>query len=114
MADKEFTQEEQSYLLQVVKGDGNIEPLTYNHSYMEISDEINRLIASEYADIKDGTLKITDKGLKRLNKLHRSLKRRKNGWIEPKIDEKIEKIEENDIYLPSNIKKLKRQKTHQQ
>lgn len=42
--DKEFSLEEEAYLLQVIKGDGNIEPLTGNHSYIDISDEINSLI----------------------------------------------------------------------
>ena len=114
MEDKAFTLEEEAYLLQVIKGDGNIEPLTGKHSYIEISDEINSLITSKYAVAENASLRITEKGLERLNNLHKSLKRRKNGWIEPEIDQKIEKIGENDIYLPNNIKKLKRQNTHQQ
>lgn len=114
MADKEFTLEEEAYLLQVIKGDGNIEPLTGKHSYIDISDEINNLIQAEYAVFDNASLKLTEKGTERLKNLHKSLKRRKNGWIEPKIDERIEKIGENDIYLPSNIKKLTRRNTHQQ
>lgn len=114
MADKEFTLEEEAYLLQVIKGDGNIEPLTGKHSYMDISDEINSLIRAEYAVFDKESLKITEKGIERLKSLHKSFKKRKNGWIEPKIDERIEKIGENDIYLPRNLKRLTRRNTHQQ
>lgn len=112
--DKEFSLEEEAYLLQVIKGDGNIEPLTGNHSYIDISDEINSLIRAGYAEFNNVSLKITEKGIERLKNTHRSLKRKKEGWIEPKIDERIEKIGENDIYLPRNLKRLTRRNTRRQ
>lgn len=114
MVNKEFSLEEEAYLLQVIKGDGNLEPLTGKHSYIDISDEINNLIRAGYAELNKESLKITEKGIERLKNTHRSLKRKKDGWIEPKIDEKIEKIGKNDIYLPRNLKRLTRRNTHQQ
>lgn len=88
--------------------------MTGNHSYIDISDEINSLIRAGYAEFNNESLKITEKGIERLKNTHRSLKRKKEGWIEPKIDERIEKIGENDIYLPRNLKRLTRRNTHRQ
>lgn len=53
---KEFSLEEEAYLLQVIKGDGNLEPLTGKHSYIDISDEINNLIRAGYAELNKESL----------------------------------------------------------
>lgn len=108
--------DEQAYLLQVVNGkNGNIEPLTKNHSYSDIGIELKNLIQDGYIEYKKDELFLTDKGKAMLDNLHASLKRKKKGWIELKIDEKVEPCPENYIYLPSEseIERIIKKDIHQ-
>lgn len=91
--------------LKILKHNGNLSPLTnLGYDYPEISKLITDSMRENLAENKNGRLILTPSGENEISRLSNLLKKGKNSWIEPKIDAKIEKINENAIYLPNRMK----------
>ncbi|MBF1513641.1 MAG: hypothetical protein HXN90_07305 [Prevotella pallens] len=97
---------DQEFLFQVIEHNGDISPLLKKYNYTKVASALKFLIEKGYAKYDKEELRITEAGRAEHDKLKKILQRKHNGWISPKIDEKISPIQENDIYLPNNIKNL--------
>jgi hypothetical protein len=91
--------------LKIVKYNGNLSPLTnLGYDYPQISELITNSMRENLAENKNGRLILTPLGENEILRLSKVLNKKKNSWIEPKIDARIEKINENTIYLPNRMK----------
>lgn len=97
---------DQEYLLKVIEYNGDISPLLKKHDYAKIASALKSLLEDGCAEYDEQGVRITEKGKAEHDRLKMILQRKYNGWISPKIDEIISPIQENDIYLPDNIKSL--------
>lgn len=94
---------DKEYLMQIIEHNGNMEPLLKKYDYASVASAIKEFIKNDYVEYGDDDLCITEKGKAEHDKLKMILQRKHNGWISPKTDEIILKIQENDIYLPNKI-----------
>lgn len=92
--------EEKIFLLSVIDEDGNVAPLAQVHSYDEILNEI-KVMMDEGLVVIDEEIKLTEKGHQAINNLLVMQKKLKRDWIRPYFQYKIDKIDENFIYLPN-------------
>ena len=97
---------DQEYLLKVIEHNGDISPLLKKHDYAKIASALKSLLEDGCAEYDEQGVRITEKGKAEHDRLKMILQRKHNGWISPKIDEIISPIQENDIYLPNNIKSI--------
>jgi hypothetical protein len=97
---------DQEYLLKVIEYNGDVSPLLKKHDYAKIASALKSLLEDGCAEYDEQGVRITEKGKAEHDRLKMILQRKYNGWISPKIDEIISPIQENDIYLPNNIKSL--------
>ena len=90
-------------LLDIVDKDGNIRKLKQvGLSYREIGDLIEKNIAVGYLNGDSDLISLTEKGKDFLEENRHSLKEvDKSKWIEPDYKNKIEKIDPDDVFLPS-------------
>lgn len=87
------------YLLKILKFNGDIEPLyELNYTYSQIVDLINNEINIGNAEYINGVLGITKQGDEFLDSL---LDKTDRNNIEPEIQSKVDKIDKNFIFLPS-------------
>lgn len=94
-------------LLQIIKNAGSIDSLLdIGYEYSQIANFIVNIKELGLIAEKDGILCLSDKGREKLEELNQKLKRENfEKWVSPEERSRIEKLKENDIYLP-NIKKL--------
>lgn len=97
--------EEKLFLLVLIKRKGNLSPLAKLHPYSVIIEEIKEMIKLGLIDDKEG-LSLTDDGEKELVTLKNRQKMLNRDWIQPYIQAKRDKIDENYIYLPPKIDNL--------
>jgi hypothetical protein len=97
---------DQEYLLKVIEYNGDVSPLLKKHDYAKIASALKSLLEDGCAEYDEQGVRITEKGKAEHDRLKMILQRKYNGWISPKNDEIISPIQENDIYLPNNIKSL--------
>lgn len=88
--------------LKILKYNGDLLPLiNLGYNYCSISELLTDLINGGLAENIQGRLILTELGNNEILKLSKELNKKKNDWIEPKIDAKIQIIDENFIYLPN-------------
>lgn len=93
--------ERKLYLYQIILNNGNLDPLIDDkHTYKDIAIEITTMLQQSLLVYIDNKLTLTELGLKDLQQTANLLGRKPGEWIEPLINERIEKISINDIYLP--------------
>ncbi len=94
-------------LLQIIKGNGNIEPLLkMGLNYFQVAEYIDYAIKKRYISKKEKIFKLTEIGLKKLESLNKKVKRyNSEKWIGPYDQFKIKKINLEEIYIPKKIKK---------
>lgn len=93
--------ERKLYLYQIILNNGNLDPLIDDtHTYKDIAIEITTMLQQSLLVYIDNKLTLTELGLKDLQQTANLLGRNHGEWIEPLINERIEKISINDIYLP--------------
>lgn len=88
------------YLLQVVKNNGNLSPLSSKYSYAHIAQEISCFIQQGYIADDNGFLELSAAGLKYLKQLQRKQEAGYGGFIQPQIEYKITASSIDDIYIP--------------
>jgi predicted transcriptional regulator len=91
-------------ILVIVKGNGNITSLLKDgYKYGQIANFMNELVVQEYVEKKvDKGVVISEKGVEKLNQLNKKYKRdNSDRWITPDFKNIIEKIGDNDVYLPN-------------
>lgn len=99
-----FNNEEMIFLLSAIKLNGNITPLASVHSYTDIVGEIKNCMERGWI-IHEDKLQLTDDGEKEIENLMKKQKMLKRDWVKPYFQFKIDKIDENYIYLPHKIEK---------
>lgn len=102
---KNFSIEEELFLLTVVKGNGNVIPLTETHTYDEIVSKIKEMLNEEIL-VNEDSLRVTEKGEEYMVSLLKKQKKLKRDWIQPYFQFRCERIDEKFIYLPHRIDNL--------
>ena len=90
-------------LLHIIKNNSNINRLIRENIRAEqIGDQIENLIKNNHLIFENKKLYLTDKGEELYQNLSKDYKQRdKSKWIEEEEKSKIDKIDKNFIYLPS-------------
>lgn len=90
-------------LLLIIAKSDNVDNLAKDYGYVNVAIEIRNLITDGFV-INDGKcFKLTEKGKAQLEHLEKAVIMKHKGWIFPKNDEKIPPIDENVVYLPTNL-----------
>ena len=90
-------------LLHIIKNNSNINRLIReNITAEEIGDQIENLLKNNHLFFENKKLYLTYKGEELYQNLSKDYKQRdKSKWIEEEEKSKIDKIDKNFIYLPS-------------
>jgi len=91
-------------VLLIVKGNGNITSLLKDgFKYSQIAEFVNHIITENFVERNEkNSLEISEKGLQKLEELNSKHKRNNsNKWIVPDYKSRIEKLKENDVFLPN-------------
>ena len=90
-------------LLRIIKYDGSLDPLTgLGYEYVQIVQLLKDLEAKRFVKKENGVLTLTDLGNNKLEELIKKLgKKNAEMWIEPEIHSRVMKLDEDDVYLPS-------------
>lgn len=95
--------EDEYLLLRSIDDSKEIDGLAVKYSYVSIAIEIRGMIEEGYLTKNERNLVLTEAGKAQLEHLEKAILMTHKGWIFPKKDEKISPINENDVYLPSNL-----------
>lgn len=93
-------------LLIIDKGE-DVDSLAKEYGYVNVAIEIRNLITDGFVFNDRGDFRLTEKGKAQLDHLEKAILMKHKGWIFPKNDEKIPPIDENVVFLPTNIEMLK-------
>lgn len=90
-------------LLEVVRNNSDVRQLIIEGlNYKTIGDLTTAALEGEYLLYENGQIKITEKGLDKINQDAKKFKRiNKDEWIKPDFKNQIRKIDKNDIFLPN-------------
>jgi predicted transcriptional regulator len=90
-------------LLRIIKYDGSLEPIVgLGYEYVQIIQFLKDLEVDGFVKKEKGTLSLTDLGNTKMEELIKNLgKKNAEMWIEPEIHSRIMKLDEDDVYLPS-------------
>jgi hypothetical protein len=90
-------------LLNVIKTNGDIRKLKREGiEYKEIAELTKLAITKEYVQYENDIVKLSDKGLEKINELDNRYKViNKDLWIEAENKSKIPKLEKDFIFLPN-------------
>lgn len=93
-------------LLSIIFYNSDVTPLIkMGVTYSEIGTRYRQLIQDGLVETKQGRMVLTGRGTAVMNRLQDEIytKNVKFLWIKPKIEYKIPRIDENDVFLPNNF-----------
>ena len=95
--------EDQIYILTIIKNNGDILPLITKYDYSTIANQISDYMSKNLICEENGNLIVTSNGTEHRNELSASFSTN-NGFILPQIQYKRQTIDEKYIYLPQEHK----------
>ena len=93
-------------LLQIIKGNGDISSLlSAGYDYFQVSQLINHAKSEGYVRSKKGIMELSESGVVFVDDLNKKMERyNAESWISPAYSEQIDKITEDEIYIPKRRK----------
>ena len=90
-------------LLRIIKYDGSLSPLVeLGYEYVQIIQFLKQLETEGVIQKDKGVLTLTKLGNDKMEELIKKLgKKNAEMWIEPEIHSRVMKLDEEDVYLPS-------------
>lgn len=96
-----FNTEKLLFLYSAVQNNGSLEALVSDElSYDAIAQKLGELILIGNLEYKENHLTITESGKEEIKRLKLTSKRLYTGWIEPLVNERIDRLSKDEIYLP--------------
>lgn len=93
-------------LLQIIKGNGDVRSLlSVGYDYYQIAQLINHAKSEGYIVSKDGAMELSEAGDFFIQDINKKMGRYDaESWISPAYSKQIEKIKEEEIYIPKRKK----------